>query len=694
MKQKLFSTKGLLFIIPILLLFTLCYNIKEINLASIGTVDPEYTHVISSVNLANGQYEILSIENPATSLYLLSAVVVKATHLLTNHSITLTDDFLLHSEKYIFAVRISLLITTLLSILFLGLIVYKYTGNFYLSILLQLVPFTSIEFLNSSAYICAENFLIIVMIWYTILLVILSKELISEYKAVVYFAIIAALGIATKLTFLPLLFIPLILFSNNKYRIYYLILTGVLAMLIAFPVVMQYHRFYDWLKGIALHTGQYGKGESKIIDVNMFFINLKSIMINKIFFSITYLLLLITVLVLTLIKKKRVKNYILLLTIFVVFTIQIVLTSKHFAYRYLIPSMMLTTYILYELGIVYISYLKSLNLKIIKIVSILFIIGFGLIGLNLHNNKNKEHTASRMSTYSFIKENIAGKPMIVIPNYFGASAIDYSLYFAAIWTGKYRDIYYERLNKLYPNTYFYIPWDNKYYKWNMSSSLMEILKKYDCLYVYGALDATDANEEDFNKEIKNKFNFFNSNGDKTIEINEVFKSKYDVVYKLTINKNTLINFYLYETIKCDMETVASDSNCFETNSKYKFSNDNNIRNSSTAFSSKYSQLLDKAHPWGSKVKINEVKSGNNYEVTLWKKSTDKNCLLVATLEDANEFYITSNTICQVKNGWEQVKLTFEANDKLVGKELLIYIWYNGEGSAFVDDFQITIGSIP
>lgn len=190
MQQVIFSKRNLLFIIPLLLLLTLSYNLKELKLAANGTVDPEYIHIISSVNIANGKYKILSIENPASSLYIYSAIVVKITHLLSNHKISLTDDFLLNPEKYIYSVRISLIITTILSLLFMGLIVYKYTRNMFLSIFLQIVPYTSIEFLNLSTYICAENFLIIIMIWYNVLLLIFNRKLISETKAIFYFAMI------------------------------------------------------------------------------------------------------------------------------------------------------------------------------------------------------------------------------------------------------------------------------------------------------------------------------------------------------------------------------------------------------------------------------------------------------------------------------------------------------------------------
>jgi len=397
------------------------------------------------------------------------------------------------------------------------------------------------------------------------------------------------------------------------------------------------------------------------------------------------------------IKKKQDKTFLFFLAIVIVFTFQIVLTAKHFAFRYLIPSMMLTTYVIYESGATYHLYYYKLfsarRIKILSYTTLAIILGFGLASLIRHNIKYKFYRESRMDAYHFIEENLHGKPILIIPNYFGSSTLAYSLYLSAVWTGEYRNLYFERLNQLYPDTYFYLPFTEKYQKWNYDISLPDIFTKYKDFYVYGALDATDAKEEDFNQKIRNRINYYNSFGQTVIGIKRIYQSAYDVVYKLSIDQDKLHHLYHYEEIKCDMENLSKDSTCFETNTKYKF-NYNNNRSNSTSFSGKYSQFLDQGHPWGSGITLDNVKSGNYYEITLWKKSSDKNCFIVATIENSNDFYIACNYVNQVKNEWEQLKLTFEADKKIENKQVHIYIWYNGKDHAFIDDFQIAIGTLP
>lgn len=694
MKQRLFSKKILLFLIPLAFFLTIAYNLKEMNLASIRSVDPEYIHLTSSVNLANGQYELLSIENPATSLYIFNAVIVKITYVITGNNKDLMNDFLLSPEKYVSTVRASLILITAFSLICLGLIAYKHTGNLIQALFLQIIPFISIEILNSCTMICPEHFLVIIMIWYTAMLLILKERAINENRSVIYFSIIVAIGLATKLTFVPLLIPPLFLFSKNKFRIYYLLLTCAITLPLVFPVVIQHERFFAWVSGLIFHSGQYGTGTEQIVDVNLFWVNLKNIFSTEVLFSATFLLLILTLLLILFFKKKKDGEFTFFLAIAIVFTIQIALASKHFAFRYLIPSMMLTTYVIYELSSWYILHYKFHWVKKMRIFfscSVILIFGFGLFNLIQFNIKYENHRESRIGAYNYIENNLPGQPMLIIPNYFGSAAMAYSLHFSAVWTGKYREIYFNELNKLYPNTYFYFPWTGKFTKWNSETSLFEILNKYKKLYVYAALDAKDRTEEDFNLEIKKKFNYYNLKGN-IIRIKEMYSSKYDVIYELNIDRNKLNNLYDYEEIKCDMENLSQDGKHFETNTNYQFSfNDN--RNSTAAFSGNYSQFLDKNHPYGSSIKIDDVKPGSHYEITLWKKSTDTNCMIVATAENPDDLYVSSNYVNQAKDGWEQLKLTFDADKKIEKKSIQIYSWYNGEDHVFVDDFQITIGTI-
>ncbi|MEI8201528.1 MAG: hypothetical protein WCH34_00835 [Bacteroidota bacterium] len=696
MLQKFKFKKGLLFIMPFLLLITWIYNVKETNYATFRTVDPEYIHLTSSINLAGGQYKLISIESPATSLYIFGAAVVRITHLISGGGRSLMDDYLLFPEKYIFSFRISLIFLMLISLICLGLIVYKYSQNMFQALFLQVIPFVSIIILDCATMVCPENFLVTIMIWYVLFLVLLTHKYIKESRVVLYFSFLVGIGLATKLTFVPFLLPPIFLFSKNKYRIFYLILISFTTLILAFPAVIQYERFYSWVKGLIFHTGLYGNGEEKIIDRHLFKTHFLTIVTSEILFIVSYIFLILNLPAYFIFKKKNKKTFLLFLSIFIVFTIQIILTSKHFALRYLIPSLMLTLYVVYEVFSFYkprfLSFItQKANWLPYGLILAVFLLGsFSLIK---ENNILREHRESRLGAFNYIENNLKDKVKIINPNFYSSSAAkEYSLHHAALWTGIYKDIYYGRLNELYPTTYFYFPWDERYYKWNVPSRMIDIIKKYDEIYYYGALDATNAELEDYNNEIKSRFDYYNQLGGKIIEYKTVYKSKYDVIYKLKVDSNLVNKMYDYEEMACDMERILADNKFFDTNSPYQLSYNNN-RCSTTSFSGKYSQILNKKAPWGSGVKISKVAPGSNYEVTVWKKSNDDRCVIVAAADKAEDLYISSNTIVQQKNGWDQLKLIFESNKKIDNKSIQIYVWYNGENQVFIDDFKIKVGKV-
>ena len=63
-----------LFILPIVYAFFCIHTTQKSPMAFLQTVDPEYIHLISSVNLAEGNLNIQSIESPGTPLYVLGAM--------------------------------------------------------------------------------------------------------------------------------------------------------------------------------------------------------------------------------------------------------------------------------------------------------------------------------------------------------------------------------------------------------------------------------------------------------------------------------------------------------------------------------------------------------------------------------------------------------------------------------------------
>ena len=99
---------SVLLILPIVYAFFCIHISNKSQNGFIRTVDPEYIHLMSSINLAEGNISIQSIESPATPLYVLGAITSKVTCWVSS-SDSLKDDFISNPEKYIDVLRMVLL---------------------------------------------------------------------------------------------------------------------------------------------------------------------------------------------------------------------------------------------------------------------------------------------------------------------------------------------------------------------------------------------------------------------------------------------------------------------------------------------------------------------------------------------------------------------------------------------------------
>lgn len=687
MTKHFFTRKGFIFIIPIILLYTLTYNVKEIQHALINTVDPEYIHLVSSVSMANGEFEVKSIENPASTLYFFGGLLSKATYFLVGTESNLIEDYIENPEKYVSALRASLIFCTVLSLIFLGYYAYKWTENLSLVFFFQSIPFISKEILYASSIISPENFIIIVMLWY---IIVLLKDKYTEQKTSPYlFAVINALGLGTKLTFVPLAILPLALLVRNTDRIKYIVATVVFTLLFIFPVLLQADRFISWISNLFFHSGNYGKGPEEIVNTHVFGINLRKIFTLEFVFSVVYVLNILSILYLVIKKKTKSKTFKVSVAVMLVCTLQIVLTAKHFALRYLIPSMMLTLYIAHNV-------LSNFSFGKRKRIELIFyflcsatIIGTGTFFVTRHVIQKREIRSVRQETRAFIEKQLKGQPILIVPNYYGSATTQYALCFSSYWLKGHTNELVQKLNKKYPETYFYFQDRKKFKKWNNITSLTNILMEKEMFYVYQNKEKDEPGGK-LIMTMRKHINQLNTR-DSIVHINKVYTSAYDEIYQLRINNKKVHELMMYKEISCDMESFDLNNSSFESKSGYKFKHAKNQSNKA-AFSGSYSQQLSPKYAWGISTNLKRVQKGSCFSATIWVKSNDHHCLLVAS-EKNGGFYEASNEIVEEKKGWKKIRLSFDLSDKRSLENLSVYPWYRGNEQIFVDDFKIKVGTI-
>ena len=678
-----------LLILPAIYAFFCIHTTHKSPNAFLQTVDPEYIHLISSVNLAEGNLNIQSIESPGTPLYVLGAITAKVTCFISSND-SLKEDFISNPEKYIDSLRLVLLILTTLSLFILGYVVHKVSHSPFTAILFQLAPFLSADIMLTSTILTPDHFLVIVMLLYIafIFSYINKDKDTDEMKSAVYFSLFTAIGCATKITFLPLVILPFFILPKIKQKSVFIFSTGLLSPLFAFTAAIQYDRFFGWVKGLIFHSGNYGTGEEKIISSTSFLSNLEKIITTEIPFIIVCLLLLICIFMFVIKRQKNQHNRILV-GLLCTFILHIILVSKHFAIRYLTPSILLGV-----LGIYLLTLFFAHTKKMQKILMICLIVMYPLLAFNniyTINDRLLNHAASRNSAHEYLEKNRKGLPLLIVPNYFGSGTKEYSLWFSSSWVGQNAQEYMDIMNKKYPETYFFIPEQNTYFNWSNEISLFDLLKSNPILNLYISLDATKRKEEAFGKEILKKFDAYNRPNDSIIKIKYVFHQKYDLICQLTIDTARLAKTYHFNEAFCDMERMTSDGLYYLTNNQSFLFKNNNLRTTEKSFSGNFSEKLTKENTYGTGCTVEHVQAGDYFEATIWKYSKDNNYQLVCAANNTQDFYHVSNSIIEDKDGWKKIKLTVSIDKKIPGNKLIFYSWYTGNNTCYCDDFKMILG---
>lgn len=108
--------------------------------------------------------------------------------------------------------------------------------------------------------------------------------------------------------------------------------------------------------------------------------------------------------------------------------------------------------------------------------------------------------------------------------------------------------------------------------------------------------------------------------------------------------------------------------------------------SETSFSGNKSLKLTPEKQFGFTIGLKNIKKNEYFEVTAWRKSKDENGVIAAS---AGDYYTASNKVIDsLENGWEKLYLEFFIPTNIT-KSVKVYVWNNGPGTLFFDDFRIT-----
>jgi hypothetical protein len=695
LKGQLRITKKLniliLSILPITLIFIGFLLKNEIGSYYLLSVDPEYCYLFNGLNIAHLSFP-WHVDHPGTPLQVLIAIVIRIVHLFHNNNIHLDKDLFNNPELYLSAIINTILMLQGIVLFTTGHIIYKRSNNLLTAIFFQYTPFVSFSILYLLGAILVEQLLIIIVICLILIVFLYLKnenfkqKLIDKY--LILFSIIIGLGMATKIIFFPLLFIPLMLLPGIKKKVLYLILTIISFVLFAFPILNRLGYFRDWIVNLFMHSGFYGNGPKTVIETGTFISNLKIIFTTDIFFTIVFFAIILGCVLYLLpflkVKKKNDRQLKCLVGVAIAMILIILLVAKHYNYRYLMSALLLMTLGIYLLISIYTRQIYFLKKKYIVLPLIIVLLGYvfhfevkKIFSAYLYQKRINE---SYYNTINIIEKNYKNSPTLILANYMGTPYKEYGLFFGTAWCGeKMRNYYSSTLIDLYPYTYIYHGWNNLFNYWNNSYSYIDLLKKYRNIILFSG-------NPEFEKSLNSKF--FGINRQKDTKINKVFfndktnESIYTIKYDTLYNREKIV-------YSCDAEKTDSSKNKFIGGDSLIFEN-GYTQSSEKHRSGNYSVKLTKDNPYAMTSYISEIKNGEHYKISVWiYNNGNSNAGIIITSKDSVSYYQFQTESTVTIGDWKKIEFDFTATQLLNNQDIKLGCLNNNKDlPAYFDDLLI------
>ncbi|MDX9941281.1 MAG: hypothetical protein RBS53_03585 [Bacteroidales bacterium] len=483
---------ALLLILPLLYILAAAYFRTLLGNLSLRSSDPEYIYFMSGLNLSEGTLKLAHIDNPGTPLQVLVALVFRITWLFRGLPKPYVEDVFLNPDLYLSVTSLFMAALTAGLLWYAGKKTLQYTNSVFYALLVQTAPFLPVIWYDLIGRVAPELMMPFPLVLMTVLLIkVYYQEKPVDNTQLFLFALLSAFGLSIKLTFLPIWLIPFLFIEGWKRKGYYLGLSLLLFFIIAFPMTLRLNVFWGWIKDLFMHSGQYGGGESNIIDLPSLRQNLVELTgLEKRFFYLFLTLAATLAGYLAWFRKKADKRLLILgLAVILSVALQVLMVGKHYAHRYFIPVLLLSPLMAILVAeLVKKSFPRKGAILAINIaILMLFFINIKHHAqwLPIKTQAMGSDITGRMPTWHYAQLLEKDSYRIISSQNYGSPFIEYTLTYSHVWgTGRKRAEYAPILDKLYPNTYNYFTWDNTLKYWVKPFDAREVAESGKPVYLY------------------------------------------------------------------------------------------------------------------------------------------------------------------------------------------------------------------
>ncbi len=484
--------QSLLFILPLLYLIAGMHFRFLLGNLSLRSSDPDFVYFISGLSISEGSLKVGHIDHPGTPLQMLIALVFRVVYLFRNRSIPYVEDVFLHPDLYLSIASVFLAVITAGLLFYAGRKVYASTKSVMHAILVQSAPFLPLIWYDLIGRVTPELMMPFPIMLLTVMVIkIYYDQTPINMRTILLLSLISAFGLAIKLTYILLWIIPFFIIDSWKKRGAFVGLSLFFFLVFALPVTLQLHRFWKWVKGLFIYSGQYGGGEANIIDFASLRTNLTELFQQeKQFFFVLICLLAVFIAYIIYFRKKADQRLVLIsLAVIITILLQLVMVGKHYAHRYFIPALMLSPLMVLSIAWMIKRFwphkLSAVFINIGIVALLLWNVNSHRIWLPIKTHAMGSEIQHRLPTWHAASLLEKDSYKIITSQNYGSPFIEYTLTYSNVWPNHHKRAEYATiLDRLYPHVYNYFTWDDTIKHWGEKFDAQKVIESGRPTYLY------------------------------------------------------------------------------------------------------------------------------------------------------------------------------------------------------------------
>lgn len=652
--------------------------------------DPDYIYLVNALNLLKGE-PVGHVDNPGTTVMEAGAAILAVASLFDgHHDQSLVERVIRDPDRYIQMIRLTFIVLIALLLLLLGWVGWKKTGSLWHALILQFTPFLSANVLEHVwTKVSPEPVLFMVS---TVLVMALMYFLYDPrrdtYRYVILFSLVSGFGLATKATYFPLFFIPLLRLQGWRRKGLFIAGTVLTFVVFTSPAIPEYRHMFDWFYRLSTHMGIYGQGSEGIIDPQTYFANIGEIFLANPVLSVVFIVSLILVGIFLFRKTFRRSSYEkdngpipsvrLLAAITFMIALSILIVAKHYhANHYLLPAQGFLGLAVFLIILSFGRLIRRPGLTRVASPVLFTLLLAIFIVWNIPYLRTADHyyrltNEETNATFSRVDEQYAGFTHVY---YYPNTINKYSAL-------KFGNAYAKRrilgeLKTVYPDTYFYDVRSYLFYNWEAEMSLEDIMRMSGKKIIF--LSRKISGEE------------ADKIGQKGFPLKEVYIGRIHSLYELDTNAIGPVLARLGaqggERIYCNADSLTPDLSRF-INQAYTFGG-GWLQSGEQSRSGSSSVKLDQKNRFGLEYALTGLLPGDNYRISVWRYGDYYESHLVVAAPQPALFYKSVNDYIQSDDkGWKQLVMYVTVPAGLGDDPLKVYLWNSGKSSVYFDDLEI------